>query len=82
MDLMNQENINKAVEFVRKKYKGCPNCGALGVHIHNVAAMPLIKKVDQSGFTMDNQIIATLPLICDSCGYITFFAAKGIIPLE
>jgi ribosomal protein S27AE len=82
MDAMSLENINKAVEFVRKKYKGCPNCGELGVHIHNVAGIPLVKKLDPSGYSIDDQIISVLPLVCDSCGYVTLFAAKDIIHLE
>jgi hypothetical protein len=81
VDLMNQANINKAIEFVRKKYKGCPNCHTLGVHIHNIAALPLVKKQGAAGFSMEDEIITVLPLICDNCGYITMFAAKDI-PLE
>jgi hypothetical protein len=82
MDTMSESDIEKAIEFVKKKYKGCPNCGALGVHIHNIAGLPLLKRQEPSGFSIEKQIIAVLPLICDNCGYITLFAAKDIIPLE
>lgn len=82
MDFMNSNDLQNAIEFVRKKYQGCPNCGALGVDIHNPIGLPLLKRQTPSGFTLGQQSIPAIPLICDSCGFITFFAAKGIIQIE
>jgi len=82
MDLMRNNDMEKAVEFVKKKYQGCPNCGALSVDIHNIIGLPLLKRQAPSGFSIEKQYIAALPLICDSCGYISLFAAKNIIQLE
>jgi hypothetical protein len=82
MDLMNSSDLEKAVEFVKKNYKGCPNCGALGVDIHNIVGLPLLKRQTPSGFALGQQSIPALPLICDNCGFITLFAAKDIIQEE
>ena len=82
MDFMSQGDIEKAIEFVKKKYQGCPNCGALKVDIHDVVGLPLLKRQTQTTFSHENQSIAALPLICDNCGYIMLFAAKNIIQLE
>jgi hypothetical protein len=82
MDSMSNSDIEKAVEFVKKKYQGCPNCGALGVHIHNIVGLPLLKRQEPSGFAIEKSFIAALPLICENCGYITLFAAKDVITLE
>jgi ribosomal protein S27AE len=82
MDLMSKSDLEKSIEFVKKKYQGCPNCGALGVDIHNIVGLPLLKRQTPSGFSIEKQYVAALPLICENCGYITLFAAKNIIQLE
>jgi predicted nucleic-acid-binding Zn-ribbon protein len=82
MEFMNKNDIEKAVEFVKKKYQGCPHCGALSVDIHDAVGLPLLKREPPSGFTVENKYTVAIPMVCDNCGYITFFAAKGIIRLE
>jgi predicted nucleic-acid-binding Zn-ribbon protein len=82
MNVMKDGDVEKAIEFVKKKYQGCPNCGALGVHIHNIVGLPIVTRQSPSGFSLEKQFIAVIPLICDNCGYITLFAAKNVISLE
>ena len=82
MEFMNRDDIDKAIEFVKKKYQGCPHCGALSVDIHDAVGLPLIKRQTPSGFSIENKFIVAIPMICENCGYITFFAAKGIIRID
>lgn len=79
---MSKTDIEKATEFVKKKFQGCPNCGALNVEIHNVIGLPVLTRQTPSSYTIEKLSIAALPLICDSCGYIMLFAAKNILTLE
>jgi len=82
MDLTNKGDIEKATDFIKKKYQGCPNCGALNAAIHNVVGMPVFTQPMPYGSRLDKLSIAALPLICDNCGCITFFAAKNILQPE
>jgi len=82
MELMSKEDIEKATEFVKKKYQGCPNCGALNVEINNVIGLPILSRQSPSGYSIEKLSIAALPLICENCGYIMFFTAKHILNLE
>ena len=82
MGLMSNNDMEKAVEFVKKKYLGCPNCGALRVDIHDIVGLPLLERLTPSGIAIGKQSITALPLICSSCGFITLFAAKSLMQLE
>jgi hypothetical protein len=79
---MSKTDIGKATEFVKKKYQGCPNCGALTAEIHNAVGLPLLIRQTPSGYSLEKLSIAALPLICNNCGYITLFTAKNIIDME
>lgn len=82
MDLMSKTDVERATNFVKKKFQGCPNCGALNVEIHNVVGLPVLTRQAPSGYSIEKLSIAALPLICNNCGYIMLFAAKNIISLE
>jgi transcription elongation factor Elf1 len=82
MDLMSREDIERATDFVKKKFQGCPNCGALKVQIHDVIGLPLLTRQNSSGYSIDKLSLVALPLICESCGHITLFTAKNILHLE
>ena len=82
MEVMSKEDIEKATEFVKKKYQGCPNCGALNVEIHDLVGLPLLTRQSPAGYSIEKRSIAAMPVICDNCGYIMLFTAKNILNLE
>lgn len=82
MELMTRKDIERATEFIKKRFQGCPNCGALKVQMHDVIGLPLLSRNNSSGYSIDKLSLVALPLICDSCGNIMLFTAKNILKLE
>jgi len=60
MGLMSDSDMERAVEFVKKKYLGCSNCGALEVNIHDIVGLPLLERLTPSGIVRGKQNIAVL----------------------
>ena len=81
MGLMSNSDMEKAAEYLKKKYLGCPNCGALSVEIHDIVGLPFLERITPSGITQSKQSIAVLPVICSGCGFVSLFAAKTFMPL-
>jgi hypothetical protein len=79
MGLMSSSDREKAIEFVKRKYLGCSNCGALNAEMHDIVGLPLLERVTPSDITLGKQTIAVLPIICSNCGFIALFAAKGFM---
>ena len=81
MGLMSNSDMEKATEYLRRKYLGCPNCGALKLEIRDIVGLPFLER-GPSGIIQGRQSIAVLPVICGNCGFITLFAAKNFMPLD
>ncbi len=82
INLMTKKNVEKARDFVKNKYHGCPNCGATGVEIHSPIGLPLLVPESPDLYTIDKTGVAAVPIVCENCGYISIFAAKNVIDLE
>jgi predicted nucleic-acid-binding Zn-ribbon protein len=81
MGLMSNTDMEKAAEYLKKKYLGCPNCGALNMEIRDIVGLPFLERLPSS-ITPGKQYIAVLPVICSSCGFVTLFAAKNFMSLD
>lgn len=81
VNLLTEKNVEKARDYVKKQFHGCPNCGGVTVEIHSPVGLPLLVPTSPSGYTADKTVISAVPIICDNCGYITLVSAKYIIDL-
>lgn len=80
-NLMTEKNVEKAREFIKKQFRGCPNCGSVAVEIHSPVGLPLLIPDSPSGYTFDKTNIPAVPIICENCGLVSLFSAKKIIDL-
>lgn len=82
MGILNADNQQRVQEFLKQQYLGCPNCGALTGELHDVVGLPILTRREASGVVAGKQSIAAIPVVCSSCGFMTLFAAKGIVDLD
>ena len=42
VNLLTEKNVEKARDYVKKQFHGCPNCGSVTVEIHSPVGLPLL----------------------------------------
>ena len=82
MGMMTYSDQQRAIETVKRKYRGCPNCAMQGASIGDIVGLAVLERAIPSGIAPGSQLLPVLPVICQSCGYFTFFAAKEFVELE
>ena len=82
MGLMSYSEQQQAVEKMKTKYVQCPNCRIPGGAIADVVAFPILERTVPSGIGPGDQMMVALPIVCGTCGHVTFFAAKDFVKFE
>jgi hypothetical protein len=84
MPLLTSDEKEKLITQLKGKYKGCPLCGSFGTGaiIGDVVSLSVLERGVPSGVVPGPQLIPTIPVICNSCGHTTLFAAGQYISIK
>ena len=82
MGLMNYSEQQKAIETLKAKHRGCPNCHSQGAEISDIVGLPVLERGIPSGIAPGNQIMSLLPVTCRVCGCVLLFGAKEFVNLD
>jgi len=77
MGALSESEKEGVLAKIRQQYKGCPDCSPIGggSSMGDIVALSVVEKGIPSGLTLGSQFIPAIPITCNSCGRITFFAA-------
>ena len=85
MGLLQYSDQEKVIEWVKARYRGCPNCDTQGANIGDIVGIPIMERTIPSGIGPGQQIIWALSVSCTNCGHTSFFNSndlKGLVKLE
>jgi hypothetical protein len=82
MGMLSQAQKEKALEVLKTRYNGCPNCHSKGGQLNDVVGLPVMERTLPAGIGPGQLVILALPMTCPACGHMSLFANNGLFTIE
>lgn len=78
MGLLQHSDQEKVIEWVKTRYRGCPNCAAQGANIGDIVGLPIMERTIPSGIGPGQRIVWALSVSCVNCGHMSLFNSNEL----